>query len=117
MFGKVTNFLDGINYLSFTETNSIKNYNKIKHIRELSISEMDGEIYKDDEQELIIDWILLHYKNSHILENWIGSPYLNYFINIERRSDLTNNSLRMIKIYNGCYSYMDQNPDIDRLTL
>ena len=52
---KGNKFIDGINYLSFTETKSIKNYNKIKHIRELSISEIYGKIYKGDDQELIID--------------------------------------------------------------
>ena len=52
---KDNNIIDGIIYLSSTETNSIKNCNKIKHIRVVTISEMDEEIYKDDEQELIID--------------------------------------------------------------
>ena len=102
---KSNKFIDEINYLSFTETKSIKKYNKIKHIRELSICEIYGKIYKGDDQELIIDWILLHYKNAHILDNWIGTSYLNYFINIEKRSDFTNNSLRMITFYNDYYSY------------
>ena len=116
MFGKIKTIIDGINYLSSTETNNIKNYNKIKHIRELTISEIHEEIYEDNEQELIIDWIIPRYKHSHNLDNWIGTSYLNYFINIERRSDLTKNSVRMITFNYGCYSYLDQNPDIDRST-
>ena len=72
---KDNNIIDGIIYLSSTETNSIKNCNKIKHIRVVTISEMDEEIYKDDEQELIIDWISLLCNHSHILENWIGTSY------------------------------------------
>ena len=102
----MTIFIDNINYISSTQASSIKNYNGVKHIRELCVNWVSEAIDENDEQNLIIDILSIQYNDLHILENWIGTFHFYWFINnIERRSDFTKNSVKKIIFPNVYYSY------------